>query len=129
MPIPEIEEFARTLVEQVRDATIQSSDREFQPNAKSPVAARWKEAATHSTPQALAEVLIPDIVDDTLFYLLNAIDQELLHLKFVSSSGKEIDLVEDGLGELSGWYMGSDGWRAMHSKERFADDCADIGSE
>jgi hypothetical protein len=64
-----------------------------------------------------------------VFYLLNAIDQELLHLKFVSSSGKEIDLVEDGLGELSGWYMGSEGWRAMRSKERFVDDCADLGSD
>ena len=125
--VPEMEEFARVLVQKVRDAAIQSSDREFQPNAGSPVAARWKEAAEYNTPEAFAEVLIPDIVDDTLFYLLNAIDQELLHLKFVSISGKEIDLVEDGLGELSGWYMGSEGWRAMHSKERFVDDCADIG--
>lgn len=126
MLTPEIEEFAKILVQKVRDAAIQSSDRELQPNAGSPVAARWRDASQHSMPDEFAEVLIPDIVDDTVFYLLNAIDQELLHLKFVSSSGKEVDLIEDGLGELSGWYMGSGGWRAMHSEERFVDDCADL---
>ena len=122
----EIEEFARILVQKVRDASIQSSDRELQPNARSPVAARWRQASKHTMPDAFAEVLIPDIVDDTVFYMLHAIDQGLLHLKFVSSSGKEVDLAEDGLGELAGWYMGSGGWRAMHSEERFVDDFADL---
>lgn len=129
MPTPEEEEFARILVQKVRDAAIQSCDRRVRrPNPRSPIVARWKQAALHGTPEGFAEVLIPDIVDETVFYLLNAIDQELLHLKFVSSSGKEIDLTEDGLGELSGWYMGSGGWRAMHSEERFVDDLVDLDS-
>ena len=122
---PELEEFARVLVQWVRDHAIQSNDRELQPNARSPVAARWREASRCGVPEEFAKVLIPDVVDDTVFYMLQAIDQEVLHLKFVSSSGKEVDLTKDGRGELSGWYMGSRGWRAMHSKERFADDCAD----
>jgi hypothetical protein len=130
MLTPEIEEFARILVHRVRDATIQRCDRTVRrPNPRSPIVTRWKEAALQSTPEAFAEVLIPDIVDDTVFYLLNAIDQELLHLKFVSSGGKEIDLVHDSLGELGGWYRGSEGWRAMNSKARFVNDCADLDTD
>jgi hypothetical protein len=37
-----------------------------------------------------------------------------------------VELTEDGLGELAGWYMGSGGWRAMFSRERFVDDFADL---
>ena len=28
--------------------------------------------------------------------------------------------------ELAGWYIGSDGWRAKYSKERFVDDFSDL---
>ncbi|GFO55462.1 hypothetical protein GMSM_24690 [Geomonas sp. Red276] len=126
MPTIEIEEFAKKLVVEVRDAAIQSSDRELQPNAGSPVAIRWKESAIDGQIEAIAKTLIPDIVDDTIFYLLQAIDQGLLKLSFTDSNGKTIDLEKDGFGELSGWYMGSDGWRKMYSKERFVDDFADL---
>lgn len=126
MPTFEIEEFAKALVEQVRDAAIQSSDRELQQNAGSPVAMRWKEAAMDGQLETIAKTLIPDIVDDTIFYLLQAIDQGLIKLSFTDSKGKMIDLEKDGFGELSGWYMGSGGWRKMYSKERFVDDFADL---
>ena len=72
--------------------------------------------------------MIPDAVDETVFSLLRAIDQGLLRMKFVGSSGREVDLTEEGLGELSGWYMGSGGWRARYSKERFVDDFADLAT-
>lgn len=71
-------------------------------------------------------IVVPDAVDETVFSLLQAIDQGLLKLKYVSSSGREIDLAEEGLGELSGWYMGSGGWRAMFSEERYVDDFSDL---
>lgn len=126
MPTPEIEEFAKIIVQRVRDATIQSSDRELQPSAGSPVAKRWREAARDGTAETVANVLVPDIVDDTLFYLLQAIDQGLLRISFSASNGKIVDLGAAGLGELSGWYMGSGGWRAMYAKERFVDDFSDL---
>jgi hypothetical protein len=126
MPTQEIEEFARMLVQKVRDIAIQSSDRRMRSDSRSPVANRWKEAAKTATPDTLAETLIPDIVDDTIFYLLQAIDQELLPLTFMASNGKSVDLPKEGLGELSGWYMGSPGWRAMFAKERFNDDVSDL---
>lgn len=124
MPIPEIEEFAQTLVRQVRDTTIRNCNALLQSQADSPVARRWKGLGVSSSDLG---VVIPDAVDEAVFSILHAIDQGLLRLKYVSSNGREIDLTEEGLGELSGWYMGSGGWRAMYSAERHVDDFSDLG--
>jgi len=123
MPTPEIEEFAKLLVENVRDAAIRDCDGLLQPQANSPVAHRWRCAGVVSSSLG---VMVPDAVDEVLFSLLLAIDQGALRMKFVSRMGREVDLTEEGLGELSGWYMGSGGWRAMFSKERYEDDFADM---
>jgi hypothetical protein len=96
------------------------------PTAKYALAKRWAKAASEKNPADFARVLIPDIVDDTIFYLLQAIDQGSLRLAYTASNGKVVDLTDQGLGELSGWFAGSDGWREMYSKERFVDDCADL---
>jgi hypothetical protein len=125
MSTPDIEEFARTLVEQVRDAAIRTCDAFLQPLADSPVARRWK--ALEAT-NADLRVVIPDAVDEAVFGVLQAIDHGVLRLKYVTRSGREIDLSEEGRGELSGWYMGSGGWRAMFSAERYVDDFADLGA-
>lgn len=124
MPTPEIEEFAKTLVQQVRDAAIRNCDALLQPQAGSPVARRWKGLTAGSSD---IRTVIPDAVDEAVFGVLQAIDQGLLRLKYVSSSGREVDLTEEGQGELSGWYMGSGGWRALYSAERYVDDFADLG--
>jgi hypothetical protein len=126
MAIPEIEEFGRALVERVRDAAIRSCDRLLDPNAASPVAKRWRESMPTSDAQKLAKALIPDIVDETISNLLLAIDQELFPLSFVASTGRSVDLVVEGLAELSGAYGGSPGWRSKYSKERFIDDFAHL---
>jgi hypothetical protein len=123
---PEIEEFGKMLVEWVRDASIQSTDMILRPTVEAPVAKRWRLAARDGTTTTFARVLIPDIVDDTIFYLLQAIDEGILPLTFTASSGKTVDLTAEGRSELAGWYIGSPGWREMYSKERFVDDCADL---
>lgn len=123
MPNREIEEFAAILIRQIRDVAIQNCDGLLQSNANSPPAKRWKNSIERG---AALEEFIPDTVDETIFCLLQAIDQGLLHLKFVDSTGREVDLNQEGVGELSGWYMGSGGWRAMYSEERFIDDFADL---
>jgi hypothetical protein len=122
----ELEEFAKVLVETVRDAAIHSNNRTL--NANHVIAIRWKEAAAGGLPEAFAKVLIPDIVDSTISHLLGAIDQELLRLSFTASNGKSLDLtrVAQESGELSGWYRGSGGWIEKYSKERFIDDFADL---
>lgn len=123
MPSTEIEEFASILVRKVRDAAVRNCDGRLQPNASSPVATRWRQVA--NTPDAQRSV-IPDAVDEAIFSLLHAIDDGLIRMKFVSSSGREVDLTQEGLGELAGWYMGSGGWRALYAEERFVDDFADL---
>lgn len=74
----------------------------------------------------VARVVIPDIVDETLFQLLRALDEGLLKLSFNSSNGEAVGLTEDGMDELAGWYMGVPGWRSTYSKERFVDDFSDL---
>jgi hypothetical protein len=122
---PEIEEFAKLVIENIRDAAIRNCDAMLSPISAAPVAKRWRSSGASG--KAIG-VVIPDAVDEVVFCLLQAIDQGLLQMKFVSSGGKEINLSEDGLGELSGWFMGSGGWRKVYSKERFVDDFSDLGS-
>jgi hypothetical protein len=121
MPSAEIEEFGKLVVRHVRDMAIRDSDMRLRADAKGPIAERWQYSG--ADPEAVRTV-IPDVVDTAVFFLLQAIDNGLLRLKFASDTGSEIDLGEKGLGELSGWYMGSGAWRAMFSEERFVDDFA-----
>ena len=90
------------------------------------IAKRWKEAITNKSPEQVVSIVIPDVVDEAVFHLLLAIDQGLLKLSFTASNGQKVELPTDGLGELSGWYAGSGGWRALYSKERVIDDFADL---
>ena len=115
MPSREIEEFAQIIVRHMRDTAIQSCDGQVQPHSISPAAKRWRQSGV--SPEALYS-LIPDIVDEAVFCFLQALDQGLLPIKYVSKGGTEVDLAKEGLGELSGWYAGNGGWREMFSNER-----------
>jgi hypothetical protein len=121
----EILEFARTLIARVRDEAIRSSDIAIQRPAVDPMAKRWQKVADSMSSDELIRIVIADVVDETLFFFLNAIDDGSLSLVYRSSSGATVDLTTEGHGELSGWYLGSDGWRATYSKERFVEDFPD----
>jgi hypothetical protein len=127
LPAIEVEEFGRILVRQVRDAAIRSCDLQLDPSSRAPVAMRWAAALATGTPEEIAQTVIPDSVDEVIFYLLQMIDQGVLQLSYTSEEGEVVDLSEVGLGELSGWYMGSGGWRARYSEQRFVDDFSDLG--
>lgn len=123
----EILEFAKLLIQHVRDMSIKSCDQALNPRSNDPVVKRWREAAeSQNSLNSIASVLIPDVVDNVIFNLLDAIDNGHLKLTFTASDGKQVDLQEDGLGELGGWHMGSGGWRAMYSKQRLNDDFSDL---
>jgi len=115
-----LDAFAESLMVYVRDLAVANCDALTLPQAKSPAALRMKSVAERST----IEAIIPDIVDQTLFALLDAIDQGQLPLCFRASDGSLLDLASAGRGELGGWYMGSGGWRNEYSQTRFNDDCA-----
>jgi hypothetical protein len=118
-----IDDFGKKLMATVRDEAILNCDGVASFRAESLKSRRWKDAAI-SEKQVLA--LIPDIVDETLFAFLTAIDDGRLKLKYVADDGSEIDLGRDGGGELGGWLMASGGWRAQFSNERHYDDFQDL---
>jgi hypothetical protein len=118
-----VDAFARALVRMVRDAAIQSCDISTRPDSGSPVALRWRQS------NGDVRVVIADVVDETLFCLLRAIDSGDLPLKFTTEDGSDTPLAEAGKGELAGWYMGSGGWRELYSDERFVDDFADLADK
>lgn len=124
---PEIEEFAKTLAEHVRDAAIQECDMLLRPDGQSPVAKRWRAAAKSGRPEVLAKEAIPDIVDQTLFYLLHAIDEGFLRLAYTAKNGRAVSLNDENLDGLAGWWGGgAQGWITKYSNERFVDDLSDL---
>jgi hypothetical protein len=125
MPVPPIEEFGKLLVQQVRDQAIRACDQEVSATSRSPVAVRWREAMGDRVDPEVLRTVIPDCVDETVFWLLQAIDQGVLRLSYTDAAGNQVDLAEAGLGELAGWYSGS--WRFTHSEERSVDDFGDLG--
>lgn len=126
MPKPEIEEFAKLLVREVRDRSITSCNAQLQPQSNSPIAIRWRENLKDGQSKALAMSMIPDCIDDALFHLLHAIDAGSLRVSFTATNGTVVDLSSEGMGELAGWFMGSDAWRAKYSQQRFVDDFANL---
>jgi hypothetical protein len=117
-------EFAKLLMQYVRDEAIRSSDIQLHAHehGQSPSAKRYKEAIQSGQSLKLGEMLITDSIDSALFYFFYAIDNGLINLSFTNSEGKTIKLTDDG--EWAGWYMGE--WRYDLSKERCDNDLDDV---
>jgi hypothetical protein len=127
MPKLDIEEFAKLIINEVRDASIASCDMLLNPDGNSMTAKRWRNKLNSGSPKDLATTIIPDCVDNTLFYLFQAIDSGILQISYKASNGNVVDLNNEGLGELAGWYIGiNDGWRMKYSKQRVIDDYEDL---
>ena len=120
-----IEEFGKKLIENVRDNAVESCDVTLSDNCNDKTSERWKNTAKIASVDELIKVVIPDVVDETIFHLLNSIDTGELCIFFKRDNGELIDLRKEGLGELAGWYLGSEEWREKYSKCRFFDDFAD----
>ena len=118
MPTREIEEFAKILMREVRDAAIRDCDILRRPNSQSVSAKRLQELGIGEC-DAVVEAIIPECVDAALYFLLHAIDDGMLKLQYVAADGKVVDLTSEGLSEMAGWYIWPDGWRSMYSEERF----------
>ncbi len=113
-------EFARLLVQQVRDVAIAHCDAYF--TNKDPAADHWRSVAARSGAEQAIRDVLPDIVDHTLADLLHAIDEGVLHLAWLPDPSTVIDLTETGLGELEGWLGGGEsGWLTQYARQRFHD--------
>jgi len=118
----DVKEFASLLIMHVRDSAVAACDISLNDTANGPIAKRWRRFVQKSDLLDLASEMIPDCVDNVLFYLLYAIDEGLLEISFTSSSGKIVKLNLAGESEMAGWYMAENGWRSEYSKERYNDD-------
>jgi hypothetical protein len=111
-----IEEFAMVLVRQVRYSAAKSCTKQIRLGIGH-VGKRLKEVPLDASAQMFAEAVVADIVDETIFYILHAIDDGSLKLTYTTADGKSADLHEDGLSELAGWYAGDGGWIAMFGSD------------
>ncbi len=119
----EIEQFGKILVKHVRDGAIRLTNRRLTNEPRTVLAKRWEKASLENgSKRDFAKFICPDIVDGTIATLLQAVDQGILKISYKAESGNVIDLTEEGLAELQGWYMGSEGWRQQYSSEPVSDD-------
>lgn len=127
MLAPEIREFAEALMQEVRDNAIADCEVGLAPTCTSVSAKRLRRVRGENEDEFL-RMLVSDAVDTTIFFLLNAIDNDEIKLCFVTREGSVVDLPREGRAELAGWFMGSGGWRAMFSKKPHVDDFADLAA-
>jgi hypothetical protein len=118
---PDLDGFAESLIRDVRDRAIADCDRLSSGASVGPSGRYWA-AALQQDAATCAYRLIPAIVDQTLFALLDAIDNQRLGLLLANDESECRSLDEPGLGELAGWLVGAeDSWRKRFSRERFFD--------
>ncbi len=122
-----ISQFAETLIRVVRDESISDCDRLAAGLTKGAIGARWRQVLDDSPARDAVGLLIPDIVDQVLFHLLDAIDNDQLPLAWQRNDHAYLSLVSAGHGEMAGWLtMGKGGWIERFSKQRFVDYLADL---
>ena len=117
-PAPEIDDFGREIVRLVRDLAVSSAYVCLRPAANFSTAHRWRRAAQEESLEDYSKMIIADVVDTTIFHLLDAIDNGF-RLILTTPDGKTVDLCKDGLGEMAGWYVGKGGWVERFSKEPY----------
>jgi hypothetical protein len=122
----EVDRFAEALMRRVRDRAIAECDRLAAGEGAGPSGERWGALVSDESARRVLEELIPDIVDQVLFELLSAGDNDELGLGWRRSDGSLVSLEELGSGELAGWLMGSGGWQAQFSSQRFFDPFGDL---
>jgi|ERR1700722_9240502 len=116
----EIARFARLLVQLVRDRAIDECDRLLAGGLRGPRGERWQSYGQDDTVREALDALIPDVVDDTLAQLLNAVENDDLPLAWQRSDDSLVTLTDMDPDGLVGPFMdGTEGWRGVYSAKRF----------
>ena len=122
-----VSQFADTLMRLVRDDSISDCDRLTDGRTKGPMGDRWRQALGDLRAEDAVNLLIPDIVDQVLFHLMDAIDNEHLPLAWQRQDHSYVSLARAGRSEMAGWLvMGKGGWIERFSKQRFNDYLSDL---
>jgi hypothetical protein len=129
MSNPRLDRFADLLIRHVRDQAIADADRLTAGQVGGPAGDRWRGITRGPAAAAALANAIPDVVDATVFALLDALDNGLIPPGFRDDDGDWASLDDIGQGEMAGWYStGSDGWRQRYSRQRHFDDLPDLRS-
>jgi hypothetical protein len=104
----DLNRFAELLIHQVRDQPIRICDRLAAGRMHGPDGERWRSVLADRDARAAVTELIPDIVDQVLAHLLNALDQGDLPLAWRGTDGECVDLYDLGRSEMAGWLFGDD---------------------
>ncbi len=124
----EAEVFGKALIEEVRDDAIRNCDLLVRPDSVDATEKRWR--STGADLESTANVMIPDVVDQVIFCLLDAIDNGRLKLAYTAPGAAEtVDLEGVGAGEMAGEFIRTEGWRARYAKVRYFDDFGDLKLE
>jgi hypothetical protein len=113
----ELQRFAELLMTKVRDQAIAECDRLARGEIRGPSGERWRAAKAGSDTEVALLRLIPDIVDQTLFELLDAIDNDVFPILWRGEDGSVDALREIGKWEMAGWLAGGD-WPRTYSAQR-----------
>jgi hypothetical protein len=115
----ELNRLAELLMRLVRDEAIDVCDRLADGRMGGPDGRRWREVLESGTPRDAVRELIPDVVDQVLFQLLDALDGNDIPLGWRRADGSWVSLYDLGRSEMGGWLMGTDSWRERYSTQRF----------
>lgn len=122
MPEPAVNEFARKVIQLVRDYAIEAADVMARQDEQGRLNdERWQAAAKTGDVATLLHAVIPDVVDHAAFYLFHAIDNEEIQLVYRADDGTSVELSRAGWGELAGELMGTPGLRHAYATQRFTD--------
>jgi hypothetical protein len=122
---PELERFARLLVTLVRDRAIHEADRLARGGVVGPSGRHWQTVLAESPSSDALRELIPEIVDQTLFQLLDAIDNGALPLGWRAQDGSQTTLQDLGSSEMAGSLVGGD-WPRLYSTQPFHNHFANL---
>ncbi|MBA3940100.1 MAG: hypothetical protein C0520_02695 [Sphingopyxis sp.] len=106
---PEIDEFGKKIIQLVRDPTIMSAEIIRNKFSRSPTRLKLN-SYDEEIVQEILDIVIPKVIDNTIFYTLRAMDGGGLRMIYRSDAGNACDLDEEGMGELAGWLFGDEGW-------------------
>lgn len=111
----EIDEFGEKLVRFVRDPVIEAAEVLKNRLSKGPTRQKLN-AYDAATVSAVLDIVVPEMVDDTIFHLMRAIDFGDIRLSYRSDADRDFDLEEIGMQELHGWLFGDESWIHRFSK-------------
>jgi hypothetical protein len=120
----ELTRFAKLLIHHVRDRAIIDCDNLASGEVSGPAGERWQGFVQNAAARDALNALIPDIVDLTVAWLLNTLDNNHLPMAWRREDNSWVAMTDLGQCEMEGWLMGPSGWLESFAEQRVYDPIA-----